>query len=69
MAQATASGLDDTADDELMARMLQLEYDKQYDQEVLAKEKQYNKDTKGTCILGVDFVQVAHLVTNGYLHF
>lgn len=67
MAQATASGLDDTADDELMARMLQLEYDKQYDQEVLAKEKQYNKDTKG--ILGVDFVQVAHLVTNGHLHF
>jgi len=47
LAQVAASGLDDTADDELMARMLQLEYDKQYDQEVLAKEKQYNKDTKG----------------------
>jgi hypothetical protein len=44
-----------------MARMLQLEYDKQYDQEVLAKEKQCNKDTKG--ILGAHFVQVTHLVT------
>jgi hypothetical protein len=40
LASVAASGLDDTADDELMARMLQLEYDKQYDQEVLAKEKQ-----------------------------
>ena len=61
LASVAASGLDDTADDELMARMLQLEYDKQYDQEVLAKEKQYNKDTKG--ILGAHFVQVTHLVT------
>lgn len=41
-----AGGIEDTANDELMARMLQLEYDKEYDTELLAKEKHINKDTK-----------------------
>ncbi|XP_076082709.1 serine/threonine-protein kinase RIO3-like isoform X1 [Mytilus galloprovincialis] len=41
-----AAGADETADDELMARMLQLEYDKQNDEELLAKEKLVNKHQK-----------------------
>lgn len=40
------AGADETADDELMARMLQLEYDKQNDEELLAKEKLLNKHHK-----------------------
>ena len=38
----------ETDNDELLARMLQLEYDKQYDQELSTQEKHYNKDQKGT---------------------
>ncbi|XP_071142931.1 serine/threonine-protein kinase RIO3-like isoform X2 [Mytilus edulis] len=41
-----AAGADETADDELMARMLQLEYDKQNDEELVAKEKLLNKHHK-----------------------
>ena len=37
----------DTGDDQLLARMLQLEFDREHDLLLHAEEKQYNRDSKG----------------------
>ena len=41
------SGITDTSNDQLLAMMLQLEFDKQHDTILKAEEKAYNKDSKG----------------------
>ena len=44
------SGITDTSNDQLLAMMLQLEFDKQHDTILKAEEKAYNKDSKGTIL-------------------
>jgi RIO kinase 3 len=43
---ASASGSADTSNDQLLAMMLQLEFDKEHDTILRAEEKAYNKDSK-----------------------
>lgn len=44
---ATPTETPDTSDDQLLARMLQLEFDREHDLLLQAEEKQYNGDSKG----------------------
>ena len=40
----------DTSNDQMLAMMLQLEFDKEHDTILRAEEKAYNRDSKGTCM-------------------
>ena len=44
---ASGGSVTDTSNDELLARMLQLEFDKEHDTMLRAEERAYNKDSKG----------------------
>ncbi|XP_033726912.1 serine/threonine-protein kinase RIO3-like isoform X2 [Pecten maximus] len=47
LASLTAGiGSEDTKDDHMLAQLLQMEFDKEHDQEVRVREKQYNRDSK-----------------------
>ncbi|XP_069105640.1 serine/threonine-protein kinase RIO3-like isoform X1 [Argopecten irradians] len=40
------TGSEDTKDDQMLAQLLQMEFDKEHDMAVRAREKQYNRDSK-----------------------
>ena len=44
----------DTSRDLLLAQMLQLEYDKEHDQQLLTEEKHFNKHNKGDNMREID---------------
>ena len=44
---STGSGAADTSNDQLLAMMLQMDFDREHDLILRAEEKAYNKDSKG----------------------